>query len=603
MKSLSQAGQDLFVYNILDKKNNGTYLDIGCGDCTCIFDGMSNGSNTLLLSQLGWNGIGFDIDNSHKWGWDHIRKHKIIVDDITSLDWNNLITHNAILQDTIDYLSFDIDDATSDGIRAFPFDKIRFRVITIEHDSYRVGDSVKNEIRNVLSNNGYELLCSDVMVQITGYYPWIFEDWWVDMSKVDRSLAEKFRCDKELGHNIHLKANTYLSQSLKIDISPGEGLDRLSILNIKREYINNEKLKDIQHELSIFKPLINDILTKNLNLYTKLYKVNKIIWELSNIIRTKEDNTSYNNALVEIHTYNDERFKLKAQINNACNSKLKEHKSYNNIDSELTIKNHDILYYVSSGLLGDFINGLYIIKKNYELTNKKGVLRISNFKNLEFRFPLVETYYELIPIISSQVYIEDFIIDDSANSIEDIIANNPEIYINLSEWYKSPDLYKTHWLNIFTNYYSLQYISSTVKWLEYSNYSDKFKDFILIHNNKGELNEFTLNILSKNNCVFITCNINEYNNSPYKNMVSSYYICEDLFELFTAINSCKFFIGSQSSPLAIAYALGKRCLGELIGGDMFHYAGMEKYNEDFFWVSNNNILSGNINTLNKYLVI
>jgi len=442
------------------------------------------------------------------------------------------------------------------------------------------------------------------MVQITGYYPWIFEDWWVDMSKVDRNLAEKFRCDKELGHNIHLKSNTYSPpQSLKIDISPGEGLDRLSILNIKREYINNQKLKDIHHELSIIKPLIDDILTKNLNLYTKLYKVNKIIWELSNIIRSKEDNTSYNNALVEIHTYNDERFKLKAQINNACNSKLKEHKSYKDIDSELTIKNNDVLYYVSSGLLGDFINSLYIIKKNYELTNKKGVLRISNFKNSEFTFPLTQTYYELIPIITSQIYIEEFIIDESSRSIEDININNSETYINLRGWDKSYDLYKTHWLNIFTNYYSLQHISPTVKWLEHSNDSNKFKDCILIHNNKGELNDFTLNILLKNNCIFITCNEKEYNNSPYKNKVSSCYICEDLFDLFTCINNCKFFIGSQSSPLAIAYALGKRCLGELIGGDMFHYVGMEKYNEDFFWVSNNNILSGNINELNKYLVI
>ena len=153
MKSFSQAGQDLFIYNVLNKKNNGTYLDIGCGDCTCVFDGTNNGSNTLLLSQLGWTGIGIDIDNSHKWSWDNIRKHKMIIDDITTLNWDNLIKENIILQDTIDYLSFDIDDSTTAGIRTFPFDKIRFRAITIEHDSYRVGDSVKIDLRYFLSNN------------------------------------------------------------------------------------------------------------------------------------------------------------------------------------------------------------------------------------------------------------------------------------------------------------------------------------------------------------------------------------------------------------------------------------------------------------------
>ncbi len=60
MESYSQCGQDIFVYNIL-KKNNGTFLDLGCYL-------PKNINNTYLLELNGWSGISLDIiDYNEEW--------------------------------------------------------------------------------------------------------------------------------------------------------------------------------------------------------------------------------------------------------------------------------------------------------------------------------------------------------------------------------------------------------------------------------------------------------------------------------------------------------------------------------------------------------
>ena len=198
----SEAGQDLFVYRILNNKKNGTYLDIGCGEATERFNGCSAGNNTNELSRHGWTGIGIDINPAFSYTWTVIRQHPFLVTDVTTVDWNFLIKEHSLLQNHIDYLSFDVDDATTFAMRNFPFDKIRFSVITIEHDSYRVGNEVKKEMREILSKAGYQLLCSDVQVIQQGTRFLVYEDWWIDITKIDAELADKYRCHKKAGYII-----------------------------------------------------------------------------------------------------------------------------------------------------------------------------------------------------------------------------------------------------------------------------------------------------------------------------------------------------------------------------------------------------------------
>jgi hypothetical protein len=98
MESYSQCGQDIFVYNIL-KKDNGTFLDLGCYL-------PKNINNTYLLELNGWTGISLDIiDYNEEW---KERKNKFIQQDCMNTDLTNLLdTHYN--NKVIDYLSLDME--------------------------------------------------------------------------------------------------------------------------------------------------------------------------------------------------------------------------------------------------------------------------------------------------------------------------------------------------------------------------------------------------------------------------------------------------------------------------------------------------------------
>jgi hypothetical protein len=167
MESKSQAGQDLFVYAVTQTLQ-GTFLEIGGCDPEVI-------NNTYELERLGWSGYSFDIDPNLSYPFFTKRKNcQFIVADVTKFDWNRFIQENNLLNKTIDYLSFDVDDASLPTLRRFPFDKLKFNVMTVEHDRYRFGQAVADEMRNIIQPHGYELICRDIQDQGLPY-----EDWYV----------------------------------------------------------------------------------------------------------------------------------------------------------------------------------------------------------------------------------------------------------------------------------------------------------------------------------------------------------------------------------------------------------------------------------------
>jgi hypothetical protein len=195
----SQAAQDVFVWHMMGMKSNGTYLDIGCSDCADDIVISPSGNNTLGLFRVGWKGIGIDINPSWAWGWEHLREQPFLTADITTIDWEAVLTqYPELARDGVDYISFDVDDATAAAVAHFPWHRIRFTVLTIEHDSYCVGDTVKRDMRNMLSSAGYTLVASDVQLFHQGA-PRAFEDWWVDKQKVDPRMIHYIGCDGMLG--------------------------------------------------------------------------------------------------------------------------------------------------------------------------------------------------------------------------------------------------------------------------------------------------------------------------------------------------------------------------------------------------------------------
>ena len=123
-----------------------------------------------------------------------------------------------------------------------------------------------------------------------------------------------------------------------VEVSVGELLDKISILEIKKEKIKDpEKLKFINDEYSILK----DQLNKNVksdekldNLFQSLKQINAKLWIIEDDKRLCEKNSDYGEKFIKlsrnVHFLNDDRAKIKLNINNHTGSKIKEIKEYTN---------------------------------------------------------------------------------------------------------------------------------------------------------------------------------------------------------------------------------------------------------------------------------
>ena len=121
-----------------------------------------------------------------------------------------------------------------------------------------------------------------------------------------------------------------------VEVSIGELLDKISILEIKKEKIkDNEKLKFIDNEHSI----LRDQLEKNVKyddkikkLYQSLKEINARLWLIEDEKRLCEKEKDFGEKFIklsrDVHFFNDDRAKIKLEINNHTGSKIKEIKEY-----------------------------------------------------------------------------------------------------------------------------------------------------------------------------------------------------------------------------------------------------------------------------------
>ena len=123
-----------------------------------------------------------------------------------------------------------------------------------------------------------------------------------------------------------------------VEVSVGELLDKLSILEIKKEKIKDpEKLKYINDEYKILKSEF-DKNVKSGEQLTKLFEVlkeiNSRLWVIEDDKRLCEKNSDFNEKFIklsrDVHFLNDERAKIKLEINIHTGSKIKEIKKYTN---------------------------------------------------------------------------------------------------------------------------------------------------------------------------------------------------------------------------------------------------------------------------------
>ena len=120
---------------------------------------------------------------------------------------------------------------------------------------------------------------------------------------------------------------------MKIEVSNAEIVDKLTILFIKQDSIQDEsKLKNIRTEIEELLPICNQILSQDSVEFRSLYNTNKALWKIEDEIREKERNQDFDDEFIylarSVYFTNDQRSKIKRDINEATNSKLIEEKSY-----------------------------------------------------------------------------------------------------------------------------------------------------------------------------------------------------------------------------------------------------------------------------------
>ena len=119
---------------------------------------------------------------------------------------------------------------------------------------------------------------------------------------------------------------------MKIRVSVGELLDKFSILEIKKKFIQGTDLNHVIEEIACLKrPVAKYLRNSKIKLvYEDLLSINTAIWNDMELISNlrREKGPEYYQAIENTITLNTERAHLKRQINNLSNSKLSEAKSY-----------------------------------------------------------------------------------------------------------------------------------------------------------------------------------------------------------------------------------------------------------------------------------
>jgi hypothetical protein len=172
-----RSEQEDFVIDILGKKTNGYYVELGAFHST-------DGSNTYNLeTEYDWKGVSFEIKPEWHKEITANRKNECVLGDATKFNYIKYFEENNFPKQ-IDYLQVDIDggydyagravgnpDLSLLGLIALPLNTYRFSVITFEHDAnieYK-NIAMRDAQREILDALGYSL------VRRLHH-----EDWWVD---------------------------------------------------------------------------------------------------------------------------------------------------------------------------------------------------------------------------------------------------------------------------------------------------------------------------------------------------------------------------------------------------------------------------------------
>ena len=220
----------------------------------------------------------------------------------------------------------------------------------------------------------------------------------------------------------------------KISCSFGEIIDKVTILNIKRQKIKNkDALLNIQTELDLIEKENEKIKIRD-ELFEKLYDTNLKLWYLEDKIREKSSKKEYDEKYIEyaelIHITNDLRYEIKRQINNKYNSLIKEEKNYDTSKGEENNYNDNDYKKLNEGKIlytkGEYEKSMKILSsliKKYKKCNK----------NDQFYIELLFSYNNICSVLNINFPYES-IISNIMQNIE-IMAISKELKIFCRQHY------------------------------------------------------------------------------------------------------------------------------------------------------------------------
>lgn len=179
-QNFAESFQDMFVLAAHKGKRSGTYLEIG--SCQPFY-----GNNTALLEQqFGWKGVSLDIDEHFVEAFNEYRQNPCLKRDATTVDYEKFLKGMGY-EGTMDYLQIDCDppSVTYQVLLTIPLEKLKFGVITYEHDHFADEEKKYRDLsRKYLESYGYVLVVGDIAPDEHRSY----EDWWVHPDLIDQDV-------------------------------------------------------------------------------------------------------------------------------------------------------------------------------------------------------------------------------------------------------------------------------------------------------------------------------------------------------------------------------------------------------------------------------
>tara|TARA_R100001082_G_scaffold111144_1_gene93656 strand:+ start:625 stop:996 length:372 start_codon:yes stop_codon:yes gene_type:complete len=123
---------------------------------------------------------------------------------------------------------------------------------------------------------------------------------------------------------------------MKIEVSNGELLDKISILAIKEDRLVDEAKKSyVSKELRYLMELGDDLLTNHMINYNRLLVINMELWDIEDEIRAKGEADEFDERFIElsrwIYEKNDERARIKNNIDRQSDSEFREQKGHKTV--------------------------------------------------------------------------------------------------------------------------------------------------------------------------------------------------------------------------------------------------------------------------------